>query len=85
MDIMKLIFNHQKRVGDIVNSFLTENYQLVLKSSSLPFIYVKLKHRRNGNEITIKATQQEINVYKNQKLIKNETCNNDRLAGSLFV
>lgn len=77
---MNLIFNHQKRVGEIVNSFLTENYQLVLKTSSLPFVYVKLKHRKNGNEIIIKATQQEINIYKNQKLIKNETCYNYRLA-----
>lgn len=64
-----------RRVGDIVNSFLSEGYVLRIRSNSVALIFVKLQHQRNGNCITIKATEKDISIYKNQKRVHYETCN----------
>lgn len=64
-----------KRVGDIVNSFLSEGYVMRIRSNSVALIFVKLQHQRNGNCITIKATEKDITIFKNQKQVHHETCN----------
>lgn len=64
-----------KRVGDIVNSFLSEGYVLRIRSNSVALIFVKLQHQRNGNYITIKATERDITIFKNNLKVHYETCN----------
>lgn len=75
MEKMNFELKRFKRVGDIVNSFLSEGYILRVRSISVALIFVRLKHQRNGNYITIKATEREITIFKNQKQIHHETCN----------
>ena len=64
-----------RRVGDIVSSFLSEGYMLRVRSISVALIFVKLKHKRNGNYITIKATERDITIFKNNLKVHHETCN----------
>lgn len=64
-----------RRVGDIVNSFLSEGYVLRIRSISVAHLFVKMQHQRNGNYITIKATERDITIFKNQKEVHHETCN----------
>lgn len=61
-----------KRVGENVNSLISEGYFIVTFSEKMCF--AKLKHHRNGNIVVVKPYCSGLGVFKNNKLIKNEAC-----------
>lgn len=53
MKVFKL--KTQSILQERVNSFLEDGYVIVVQSSSPTFAFYKLRHRLNGNVITISA------------------------------
>lgn len=58
------------RSNQIVNSFISEGYTLVF--SALDGNFIKLRHMKNGNIITIYYENNGFSFYKNGKFIKSE-------------
>lgn len=58
------------RSNQIVSSFISEGYTLVF--SALDGNFIKLRHRHNGNVITIYYKNNGFFFYKNGKFIKSE-------------
>ena len=48
----------QKRVGDMARSLLTEDYRIMTKVKLPTSYFVKLRHKSNGNLITIIGSYQ---------------------------
>lgn len=58
------------RSNQIVSSFISEGYTLVF--SALDGNFIKLRHKHNGNVITIYYKNNGFSFYKNGKFIKTE-------------
>ncbi len=58
------------RSNQIINSFISEGYTLVF--SALDGNFIKMRHKSNGNIITIYYKNSGFSFYKNGKFIKYE-------------
>lgn len=64
----------QKRVGEIARSLISEEYR-IMTNVALPSTYfIKLRHRFNGNCISIVGNYEKsiVRMFKNGRLIKDE-------------
>lgn len=59
-----------KRSNEIINSLISEGYTLVFSAFNGNF--VKMRHMKNGNIITIYYENNGFSFYKNGKFIKSE-------------
>lgn len=65
----------QKRVAEMSRSLLTEGYHVVFKVTLPGSIFHKLRHRKNGHDITIIGTYSlsRIRLYRDGRLRHTET------------
>lgn len=53
--------------------FLDNGYLVRFSSYSKDFLFIKLKHQTNGNEIVIKSSTLMMSITKNGKVVKTAT------------
>ena len=65
----------QKRAGSVARSLISEGYMLLWRTEYEPeqFVRFKMRHKSNGNFVLVVVTPHRLQIWTNQKLVKNES------------
>ena len=67
----------RRRVGEIARSLISEDYRIMTNVALLSSYFIKLRHRFNTNGISVVGNYKTstVRMFKNGRLIKEETVN----------